>query len=82
MRDRDSGAYNLAYFVDYAGKEFYKARRYGRAFSLVVLSVDNVEQMFSTSREGLSSIFIQFEPSVQDVGRAVIEVSNQTSRFK
>ncbi|MGB8931557.1 MAG: response regulator, partial [Anaeromyxobacteraceae bacterium] len=45
LRDRDSGAYNLAYFVDYAGKEFYKARRYGRAFSLVVLSVDNVEQI-------------------------------------
>jgi diguanylate cyclase (GGDEF)-like protein len=45
LRDRDTGAYNLAYFVDYAGKEFYKARRYSRAFSLVVLSLDNVEQM-------------------------------------
>ena len=45
LRDRDTGAYNLAYFVDLAGKEFYKARRYGRAFSLVVLSVDNVEQL-------------------------------------
>lgn len=45
LRDRDTGAYNLAYFVDYAGKEFYKARRYGRAFSLVVLSIDNAEQM-------------------------------------
>lgn len=45
LRDRDTGAYNLAYFVDYAGKEFYKARRYGRAFSLVVLSLENAEQM-------------------------------------
>ncbi|WP_242392296.1 GGDEF domain-containing response regulator [Anaeromyxobacter oryzisoli] len=45
LRDRETGAYNLAYFVDYAGKEFYKARRYGRAFSLVVLSVDNAEQL-------------------------------------
>ncbi len=45
LRDRDTGAYNLAYFVDYAGKEFYKARRYGRAFSLAVVSVDNDEQM-------------------------------------
>jgi diguanylate cyclase (GGDEF)-like protein len=45
LRDRESGAYNLAYFVDYAGKEFYKARRYGRAFALVVLSVDNAEQL-------------------------------------
>jgi diguanylate cyclase (GGDEF)-like protein len=49
LRDRDTGAYNLAYFVDYAGKEFYKARRYGRAFSLVVLSIDNAEQV---RREG------------------------------
>jgi two-component system cell cycle response regulator len=45
LRDRDTGAYNLAYFVDYAGKEFYKARRYARAFSLVVVSIDNAEQM-------------------------------------
>ena len=43
LRDRDTGAYNLAYFVDYAGKEFYKARRYGRSFSLMVLSLDNAE---------------------------------------
>ncbi|MGC3996377.1 MAG: diguanylate cyclase [Anaeromyxobacter sp.] len=35
----------MAYFVDYAGKEFYKARRYGRSFSLLVLSIDNVEQI-------------------------------------
>jgi two-component system, cell cycle response regulator len=45
LRERDTGAYNLAYFVDYAGKEFYKARRYGRSFALAVLSVDNAEQM-------------------------------------
>ncbi len=45
LRDRDTGAYNLAYFVDYAGKEFYKARRYSRAFSLAVVSIDNAEQM-------------------------------------
>ncbi|HEY7725848.1 MAG TPA: diguanylate cyclase [Anaeromyxobacteraceae bacterium] len=40
LRDRDSGAYNLAYFVDYAGKEFYKSRRYGRSFSLAVIEVE------------------------------------------
>jgi two-component system, cell cycle response regulator len=45
LRDRETGAYNLAYFVDYAGKEFYKARRYGRAFSLLLISVDNVDQL-------------------------------------
>ncbi len=43
LRDRDTGAYNLAYFVDYAGKEAYKARRYGRSFSLLTLAVDNLE---------------------------------------
>jgi two-component system cell cycle response regulator len=45
LRDRESATYNLAYFVDYAGKEFYKARRYGRHFSLVLLSIDNLDQM-------------------------------------
>ena len=50
LRDRDTGAYNLAYFVDYAGKEFYKARRYGRAFSLVILSIDNAEQLRKEAR--------------------------------
>ncbi|HYG70073.1 MAG TPA: diguanylate cyclase, partial [Anaeromyxobacteraceae bacterium] len=45
LKERETGAYNLAYFVDYAGKKFYEARRYGRAFSLVVLSLDNVEQL-------------------------------------
>jgi diguanylate cyclase (GGDEF)-like protein len=45
LRDRETAAYNLSYFVDYAGKEFYKARRYGRQFSLVVVSVDNLDQM-------------------------------------
>jgi len=45
LRDRETAAYNLAYFVDYAGKEFYKARRYGRNFSLVLLSIDNLDQL-------------------------------------
>ncbi|HYQ81313.1 MAG TPA: diguanylate cyclase, partial [Anaeromyxobacteraceae bacterium] len=45
LRDRETQAYNLAYFVDYAGKEFYKARRYNRQFSLLLISVDNLEQL-------------------------------------
>ncbi|HVP66577.1 MAG TPA: response regulator [Anaeromyxobacteraceae bacterium] len=45
LRDRETAAYNLSYFVDYAGKEFYKARRYGRQFSLALVSIDNLEQM-------------------------------------
>ena len=69
LRDRDTGAYNLAYFVDYAGKEFYKARRYQRAFSLVVLSVDNAEQMRKEAgRDG-------YRRAVRDLVAAVTRVA-------
>lgn len=42
LRDRETGAYTLSYFSDYATKEIYKARRYGRAFSLLTFSLDNL----------------------------------------
>lgn len=42
LRDRDTAAYNLSYFTDYASKEIYKARRYGRTFSLLMFSIDNL----------------------------------------
>lgn len=42
LRDRDTGAYTISYFTDYATKEIYKARRYGRAFSLLTFSIDNL----------------------------------------
>ncbi len=45
LRDRDSPAYNLSYFIDYAGKELYKAQRYGREFSLVSVRVENLEAL-------------------------------------
>lgn len=45
LRDRDTAAYNLSYFTDYANKEIYKARRYGRTFSLIALSVDSLAQI-------------------------------------
>ena len=68
LRERDSGAYNLAYFIDYAGKEFYKARRYARAFSLVVLSIDNAEQM---RKEGGRELYRR---ALRDVVTAVSRV--------
>ncbi len=69
LRDRDTGAYNLAYFIDYAGKEFYKARRYARAFSLVVLSIDNAEQM---RKEGGRDLYRRaLRDVVTAVGRVV-----------
>jgi len=43
LRDQGSTAYNLTYFIDYAGKEIYKARRYGRLFSLAVVQLDRYE---------------------------------------
>ena len=48
LRDRETAAYNLSYFVDYASKEIYKARRYGRTFSLLIFSVDNLATMKAT----------------------------------
>ncbi len=42
LRDRDTGAYTLSYFTDYATKEIYKARRYGRAFSLITFSLEQL----------------------------------------
>lgn len=45
LRDRETGAYTLSYFSDYATKEIYKARRYGRAFSLLTFSIDNLQSL-------------------------------------
>lgn len=45
LRDRETAAYNLSYFTDYASKEIYKARRYGRSFSLLTFSLDNLPQL-------------------------------------
>lgn len=42
LKDPETDTYNLLYFVDYAGKEIYKARRYGRKFSLLLLKIDNL----------------------------------------
>lgn len=45
LRDRETAAYNLSYFSDYASKEIYKARRYARTFSLVTFSLDHLEEV-------------------------------------
>jgi len=69
LRDRDTATYNLAYFVDYAGKEFYKARRYGRHFSLVLLSIDNLDQM--RREAGRDAFRAATRDLIQAVGRVV-----------
>jgi CheY-like chemotaxis protein/GGDEF domain-containing protein len=40
MKDPASSAYSFGYFVDVAGREIDKARRYGRRFALVSLTLD------------------------------------------
>lgn len=45
LRDAGSSAYNMTYFVDYLGRELHKARRYGRSFSLVQISVDHMHAL-------------------------------------
>ncbi|HYV46355.1 MAG TPA: diguanylate cyclase, partial [Myxococcaceae bacterium] len=45
LRDPETAAYNLSYFTDYASKEIYKARRYGRTFSLIIFSLDQLQQI-------------------------------------
>jgi diguanylate cyclase (GGDEF)-like protein len=44
LLDRETGTYNLPYFADHAAKEFHKARRYGRQFSIGLVAVDNLEE--------------------------------------
>jgi DNA-binding response OmpR family regulator/GGDEF domain-containing protein len=39
MKDPGSSAYTFAYFVDVAGREIDKARRYGRRFALATISL-------------------------------------------
>jgi diguanylate cyclase (GGDEF)-like protein len=68
LRDRDTAAYNLSYFTDYASKEIYKARRYGRAFSLLTFSVDNLPM-------------VRLRLGAQDARRAVRGIIRALSRI-
>jgi GGDEF domain-containing protein len=40
MKDLTTSAYTFAYFVDIAGREIDKARRYGRRFALATITLD------------------------------------------
>ncbi len=48
LRDTSTAAYNMTYFVDYLGRELHKARRYRRSFSLVQITIDNVDTLQKT----------------------------------
>ena len=71
LRDRETAAYNLSYFTDYASKEIYKARRYGRTFSLLVYSIDRLAQVRSRlgaaeARRGTRGIIRALSKIVRD----------------
>ncbi len=70
LRDRESGAYTLSYFTDYATKEIYKARRYSRAFSILTFSIDNLSQI----RLRLGA------PTARSVQQATLKVIAQSIR--
>lgn len=40
MKDASSSAYSFAYYVDIAGRELYKASRFGRRLSVLVIGLD------------------------------------------
>ncbi|MFK7988300.1 MAG: efflux RND transporter permease subunit [Sandaracinaceae bacterium] len=42
--------------------------------------VEDIDVMTSTSRDGLSFVWIEFEASVEDTGRKVLEITNEVNR--
>ncbi len=45
-----------------------------------VAATDNIDELWSTSREGQSYLNFKFDDSVKDVPRAIMEVSNEINR--
>jgi diguanylate cyclase (GGDEF)-like protein len=69
--DRETGTYNLPYFVDHAAKEFHKARRYGRQFSLALVTIDNLNE---ARREAPGELFLAGTRALAGaIGRAARE---------
>jgi len=48
IKDQTTSAYTFAYFVDIAGREIDKARRYGRRFALATIALDENATSAST----------------------------------
>jgi GGDEF domain-containing protein/DNA-binding response OmpR family regulator len=48
IKDLTTSAYTFAYFVDIAGREIDKARRYGRRFALATIALDEKDTSRST----------------------------------
>ncbi|NOZ87385.1 MAG: diguanylate cyclase [Deltaproteobacteria bacterium] len=52
LQDFEVPAYNLNYFMDYTSKEVYKARRYGRTFSMAALKIENYHLLEESMEPG------------------------------
>jgi diguanylate cyclase (GGDEF)-like protein len=50
IKDPETSAYTFAYFVDAAGREIERARRYGRRFALLTFLIDNYGELRARSR--------------------------------
>ena len=51
IKDPETSAYTFAYFVDVAGREIERARRYERRFGLLTFVVDNYAELRATTSE-------------------------------
>lgn len=47
IKDPDTSAYTFSYFVDVAGREVERARRYGRRFALITFLIDDYAELLT-----------------------------------
>jgi two-component system, cell cycle response regulator len=69
LRDQNVTIYNLTYFIDYAGKEIYKARRYGRSFSLAIGVIDQFDLLRQRLKAEVCSKITQHV--AENIGRVI-----------
>ncbi|HVY49089.1 MAG TPA: diguanylate cyclase, partial [Minicystis sp.] len=64
MKDPASSAYSFAYYVDVAGREIDRARRYGRRFAIATVAFDELAN--GPARVGAAEVADQILKSVRD----------------
>ncbi|MEZ4288377.1 MAG: efflux RND transporter permease subunit [Polyangiales bacterium] len=47
-----------------------------------IANVDEIDEIWSASRESRSSVFVKFEPDVVDVSRKVMEITNEVNQVR
>lgn len=71
IKDPETSAYTFAYFVDVAGREIERARRYDRRFGLLTFTIDNhaelaTEESASALRESMRELVDTILDTVRD----------------